>query len=408
MYTAWDGCLLTTLMGRQATTMPSIFVSNAGTGRCVPDVVGLGFTVAVQNGTAAGLIGGTSLAAPQTAAVWALRGHQENLHNRDLMYWLYAGRGGNLPKTDAYSGSIGTGFDQGWQSSGGYTPYDLVYGLGRAHDRDLMTPVNVAGMATPNATHSPSVAGLTTHANDGEEVTYEEDGWSTYDEAIEAEATSTVAAAPTAAEHRNTTQPNTTAARWHNGTGTHKSNASGSYVYTYAYDGPSYAEGAFGGGVVIVDDEPTAYGNGSGWGWGRLYTQFAIICLIVLLCCCARREISRRLCPMHIYAVHTPRTRHACIMHVSCMYHVCIMEKPRMCRSHTGGGLQHCAASARHPTPQMNAISTATTATVRTPRSKGPPWPTDTTLLRRTPRSTKVPPPLRSTGSPTRSTGSDV
>ena len=51
--------------------MPSIFVSNAGTGRCVPDVVGLGFTVAVQNGTAAGLIGGTNtvkvtpLAAPQ-------------------------------------------------------------------------------------------------------------------------------------------------------------------------------------------------------------------------------------------------------------------------------------------------------------------------------------------------------
>ena len=96
----------------KATTMPSIFVSNAGTGRCVPDVVGLGFTMAVQNGTAAGLIGGTSLAAPQTAAVWALRGHQEGLHYRDLMYWLYAGRGGNLPKTDAYGGSIGTGFDQ--------------------------------------------------------------------------------------------------------------------------------------------------------------------------------------------------------------------------------------------------------------------------------------------------------
>lgn len=284
----------------QATTMPSIFVSNAGTGRCVPDVVGLGFTVAVQNGTAAGLIGGTSLAAPQTAAVWALRGHQDHLHNRDIMYWLYAGRGGDLPKTDAYSGSIGTGFDQGWQSSGGYTAYDLVYGLGRAHDRDLMPPVSVAGMATPtpNATHSPSAAGLTTHAKDDEEVTYEEDGWATYDEAIEAEAASTVAAAPTAAEHRNTTRPNATAARWHNGTGTHKSNASGSYVYTYndepSYAEPSYAEGDFGGGVVIVDGEPTAYGNGSGWGWGQLYMQFAIICLVVLLCCCARREISRR------------------------------------------------------------------------------------------------------------------
>ena len=326
-------------------------------------------------------VGGTSLAAPQTAAVWALRGHQDHLHNRDIMYWLYAGRGGNLPKTDAYSGSIGTGFDQGWQSSGGYTTYDLVYGLGRAHDRDLMPPVSVAGMATPtpNATHSPSAAGLTTHAKDDEEVTYEEDGWATYDEAIEAEAASTVAAAPTAAEHRNTTRPNATAARWHNGTGTHKSNASGSYVYTYndepSYAEPSYAEGDFGGGVVIVDGEPTAYGNGSGWGWGQLYMQFAIICLVVLLCCCARREISRRRDEisrrpraMRTHAAHAPCTRavHTRCMVVSCMCmrHAAATHVPL---SHTGGGLQRCAASARRPKPQKNATFTATTATVRTP-----------------------------------------
>ena len=159
-----------------------------------------------------------------------------------------------------------------------------------------MAPVNVTGMATRDAAHLPSATGLTTHVKDGEEVTYEEDGWATYDEAVEAEVASTVVAVPTAAEHRNATQPNATAGQRHNGTGTHGPNVSvrnGSYV-DYTYGELSYAEGDFGGGVIVVDGEPAAYGNGSGWGWGRLYTQFAIISLIVLFCCCARREISRR------------------------------------------------------------------------------------------------------------------